>query len=148
MAGQPELDEILDGPQLRQLKQRIALHVKLRPLTLGETVVYIHHRLRVAGANGLIRFTSQAVDLIFTQSRGVPRIINKLCNAALLAGYVAGQRVIAKKTAEVGIRELFNGAGGVGGSPQEGLGGTRQFSRTTLAIAFAVYLIVLAYLVF
>ena len=147
LAGQPELDTILDDPRLRQLKQRIALRVKLSSLTRGETAVYIHHRLSVAGADGLVRFTSEAVEMIFEQSRGIPRIINQLCNAALLAGYVAGQRVITKKTLRMGTRELFNNGPVQRGWLRKGRVEELRSSHRRLGVVFFVCLIVLAYLI-
>ncbi|WP_051185051.1 ExeA family protein [Desulfatiglans anilini] len=87
LSGQPELKEKLNLPQLRQFKQRIALAFYLKPLSLEEIPLYIAHRIRVAGGHlGLTIFTDEAVKLIADYSRGIPRIINSLCENALLTG--------------------------------------------------------------
>lgn len=89
LVGQPELGELLARDSLRQLKQRIALRYHVAPLAGQEVAEYIHHRLRIAGDDGRIQWTPDAVTLIYEYSRGVPRLINVLCDKALLAGYVA-----------------------------------------------------------
>jgi len=87
LSGQPELKEKLNLPQLRQFKQRIALAFYLKPLSLEEIPLYIAHRIRIAGGHlGLTIFTDEAVKLIADYSRGIPRIINSLCENALLTG--------------------------------------------------------------
>ena len=88
LVGQPELGELLAQDNLRQLRQRVALNHHLASLTLAETGDYIRHRLRVAGGDGRLQWTAPAVELIQQFSRGVPRLINNLCDRALLAGYV------------------------------------------------------------
>jgi general secretion pathway protein A len=89
LVGQPELDKKLDSVELRQLKQRIALRTQLGALTAKQTQEYIEQRLRIAGAdissNPL--FSPQAVAAIFTYSRGYPRLINILCENALISAY-------------------------------------------------------------
>jgi general secretion pathway protein A len=88
LAGQPELDEKLDSQGLRQLKQRIALRCYLAPLSLAETRAYMSSRLKIAGATGANQiFTGPAIEAVFGQSRGIPRLINTICENALLAGY-------------------------------------------------------------
>ncbi len=88
LAGQPELDQKLDSYELRQLKQRIALRCHLDPLSLGETSAYMASRLRIAGANGANQiFSGPAIEAVFVHSRGIPRLINTICENALLAGY-------------------------------------------------------------
>jgi general secretion pathway protein A len=88
LAGQPELDEKLDSQGLRQLKQRIALRCHLAPLDLAETKAYMSSRLKIAGATGANQiFTGPAIEAVFGQSRGIPRLINTICENALLAGY-------------------------------------------------------------
>jgi len=89
LVGQPELGELLDREDLRQLRQRVALRHHITPLELEEIGQYIHHRLQVAGGDGRIRWTDAALLLIQKYSRGVPRLINVICDKALLAGYVA-----------------------------------------------------------
>jgi general secretion pathway protein A len=88
LAGQPELAERIERPELRQIKQRIALRCKTAPLTLGEAHDYIEARLQIAGANGKPVFASQAVDAVHFYSRGIPRVMNLLCEHALINAYV------------------------------------------------------------
>ena len=88
LAGQPELDQKLDSHELRQLKQRIALRCHLEALSLNETREYMHRRLRIAGATGAVEmFSGPAIEAVFTHSRGIPRLINTICQNALLTGY-------------------------------------------------------------
>jgi general secretion pathway protein A len=91
LIGQPELDEKLETPELRQLRQRIGVWWRLGPLTERETREYVEHRLRIAGAAGQI-FTPRALARVHRASRGVPRLVNLLCDRALLRGYAEGTR--------------------------------------------------------
>jgi general secretion pathway protein A len=88
LAGQPALEERLKRPELRQVKQRIALRCKTAALTLEETHNYIQARLHIAGANGKPVFASEAIDAVNFYSRGIPRVINLLCENALISAYV------------------------------------------------------------
>jgi general secretion pathway protein A len=94
LIGQPELEEKLSSPGLRQLRQRITVRAHLSPLNESEVAGYIAHRLETAGANGRIQFDRKAVHLAYRFSSGIPRLINAVCDHALLAGYVAGSYVI------------------------------------------------------
>jgi general secretion pathway protein A len=95
LAGQPELDRKLDSFELRQLKQRIALRCHLDALTLEESRKYIGRRLEIAGASAETGiFSEPAVVAVFRHSRGIPRLINTICENALLAGY-------AKRAADI-----------------------------------------------
>ncbi len=96
LAGQPEFRTKLDQEDLRQLKQRIGIRYHLTPLSAGETGDYIAHRLSVAGADGATIFVEGAVDTIFAYAGGVPRMINVVCDRALVAGYGANRRRIGK----------------------------------------------------
>ncbi len=89
LVGQPELDEKLDSVKLRQLKQRIALRAQLLPLDVEETRGYIEQRLRVAGAASHSEplFCEQTIEAVYRYSRGFPRLINTLCENALLSAY-------------------------------------------------------------
>lgn len=89
LAGQPELADRLNDRGLRQLKQRIALRCRLRPLTLGETATYIATRIRLAGGDAGRLFTRDAVIAIHEASEGIPRTISVLCDNALLGGFAA-----------------------------------------------------------
>jgi general secretion pathway protein A len=89
LVGQPELDEKLDSPGLRQLKQRIALRCQLAPLDGEQTRTYIHHRVERAGAKsmGETLFPDETVQLVTKFSGGIPRLINNICENALIAAY-------------------------------------------------------------
>ena len=94
LAGQPELREKLNATELRQLRQRIGIRYHLKPLSETETGEYIAHRLSVAGAAERI-FGPGTTRVVFEYSHGVPRLINTLCDRALLAGYAENCRQIA-----------------------------------------------------
>jgi len=88
LVGQPELDDKLDSPELRQLKQRVALRSHLLPLNSNETVGYIHSRLRLSGSPApAALFPPETVAAVFQHSKGLPRLINTICENALIAGY-------------------------------------------------------------
>ena len=88
LVGQPELEEKLKHPKMRQLRQRIALRCNTAPFTLEESRGYIAERLRIGGATGDSVFASDAVEAIHFYSRGIPRVMNLLCEHALINGYV------------------------------------------------------------
>jgi general secretion pathway protein A len=96
LIGQPELADRLNEPQLRQLKQRIALRCVLTPLDLRETAAYIATRLRIAGGECARIFTRDAVMTIHERSRGIPRSISVICDNALLSGFAADQRPVGR----------------------------------------------------
>jgi general secretion pathway protein A len=87
LVGQPELEERIRRPELRQIKQRVALRCKTVALDLNETHDYIQTRLEIAGANGTPVFAPQAIDAVHFYSRGIPRVINLLCENALIHAY-------------------------------------------------------------
>ena len=87
LVGQPELGEKLKNPALRQLTQRVSVRYHMLPLLKDEVALYINHRLKVAGADPRLHFTPQAMDAVFAVTQGTPRIINILCDRALLAGF-------------------------------------------------------------
>lgn len=95
LIGQPELREKIMEPRWEPLRQRIVLSYHLKNLTLGDTRAYVQHRLQVASLNGAAGlFTSEALDAIHAATDGIPRLINTLCDNALLVGYVKGQTQI------------------------------------------------------
>jgi general secretion pathway protein A len=95
LTGQPELRDVLNNPDLRQLKQRVALRCIIKPLpNVEETDRYITSRLLVAGAERTDVFSPNAIDYIFRCSEGIPRNVNNLCDNAMLAGYAAGETTI------------------------------------------------------
>jgi general secretion pathway protein A len=106
LLGQPELRGKLDDPRLRQLRQRITVRYHLAPLSRRETEQYIQHRLEVAGANGRPSFNRWAVSSIHRYSGGVPRLINAVCDKALLCGYVAGDDHLTWRHVRRAVREL------------------------------------------
>ena len=94
LVGQPELVEMLDRPDLRQLKQRIAMRHHLRPFDATELDAYIDERLRLAGYTGKGIFSRSARKRILAHSGGVPRLVNVLCDSALLSGYSKGKQTV------------------------------------------------------
>ena len=106
LMGQPELRDKLAQPNLRQLRQRITVRYHLGPLSLSETAYYIHHRLSLAGANGRPRFDEAAVKLVYQYARGIPRLVNAVCDKALLAGFVLQTDTLNKKVLKLAIEEL------------------------------------------
>lgn len=94
LTGQPELRALLNSAELRQLKQRISLRCEIKPLKADEISEYIRTRLKIAGATRLELFTPDAVALIYRASEGIPRLINNICDNALLNGYAASARTI------------------------------------------------------
>ena len=106
LVGQPELADLLARKDLRQLKQRIALRHHVQPLVFKELAEYIRHRLQVAGGDGRIQWDTAALVLIYKYSLGVPRLINVVCDRALLAGYLAESTVIEAPLVERAIEDL------------------------------------------
>ncbi|MCX6903709.1 MAG: AAA family ATPase, partial [Verrucomicrobia bacterium] len=106
LLGQPELRDRLNDHSLRQLRQRITVRYHLQPLKRNELGQYIQHRLQVAGANGPPYFTWPALWRIFTYSKGVPRLVNAVCDKCLLAGYVQQQERIDFTMVGRAVREL------------------------------------------
>jgi general secretion pathway protein A len=88
LVGQPELEERIKRPELRQIKQRVALRCKTAVLALQESHDYIQSRLNIAGANGKPIFAPQAMDAVHLYSRGIPRVMNLLCENALITAYL------------------------------------------------------------
>lgn len=106
LMGQPELKSKLWLKELTQLRQRVTLHYHLLPLDEMETASYIAHRLHVAGVNGVPVFASTALPKIFQYTQGVPRLINGLCDQALLTGYVNEARTIGPEIIDEVASEL------------------------------------------
>ena len=94
LAGQTELTERLNGADLRQLKQRVALRCTLRPLELHETATYIAGRVGLAGSRRAQLFTRQAMQLIHERSQGIPRTISVICDNALMSGFATDQKLV------------------------------------------------------
>jgi general secretion pathway protein A len=106
LLGQPELDVKLDSPELRQLRQRIGVRWSLGPLSQSETIAYVKHRLRIAAGAEREIFSETALRELHRRSGGVPRVVNVLCDRALLAGYAAQAHHIGPKLVKKAAREL------------------------------------------
>jgi general secretion pathway protein A len=106
LVGQPELGEMLDSHELRQLGQRITLSCYLTPLSHKETREYIDHRIQVASQKPEVRFTRGALRAIYKYSGGIPRLINISCDRALLTSYGLNRKKITGPIARASIREL------------------------------------------
>jgi general secretion pathway protein A len=106
LSGQPELEERLRLPELRQLRQRIMLRCKTAQLTKEETHEYVNDRLKTAGATAGSIFSPQALDAIHLYSMGIPRVVNLLCEHALVNAYTENERPILPKVIEEVAREF------------------------------------------
>ena len=105
--GQLELNEKLKLPALKQLNQRVSIRYKISPLTQEEVQNYISHRILVAGAASQVNFTKSALDEIFKYSKGYPRLINLVCDRALLAGYNSQVHKVDRKYVREAIKSLL-----------------------------------------
>jgi general secretion pathway protein A len=106
LLGQPELNTLLEQPSLRQLAQRITARYHLRPLARQEVAQYIEHRLAIAGCRGHL-FTPAAVARIYRYSNGIPRLINLLCDRALLGVYAENGAVVDATMVRRAAREVL-----------------------------------------
>ena len=107
LTGQPELRDVLNDPDLRQLKQRVALRCVIKALpNVDETDRYITSRLLAAGAQRTDIFAPEAIDYIYRCTEGIPRNINNLCDNSLLSGYASGDLVIGKSIVEEAAANL------------------------------------------
>ncbi len=105
LSGQPELEEKLAAPDLRQLRQRIALWARTHAITAQETSAYIAQRLLIAGSSDLI-FPDDTVAAIYRASRGIPRIINLICEQALILAYVEQLHQVPVALVQAVVRDL------------------------------------------
>lgn len=106
LSGQPELEQKLNQPGLRQLRQRITLRCRTYPLTMEETSGYIQERLRVAGSDGASIFSPEAVEAAHRYARGIPRVVNLLCEHALISAFVDQKRPVQVGTIDEVAREF------------------------------------------
>lgn len=106
LIGQPELVERLELRELRQLNQRITARYHLRPLNEKETLQYIAYRLHVAGGRRKVRFAKPAIHAVYKQSGGTPRVINAICDRALLIGYTKEAHTITKAIVQRAAQEI------------------------------------------
>jgi general secretion pathway protein A len=137
LVGQPELLDRIRTPGMAQLDQRVSVRCTLTDLNVDETQRYIYHRLHVAGAAGHIEFGKAAVRHIHRASEGVPRVINLMCDRALLAAYVA-------QTHNVGPAQVAQAVSSLRGDEQQpGSSGQRLLRDPRMLVAAAVLLIAL-----
>jgi len=106
LIGQPELRELLDRPEMRQIAQRITGRYHLEPLGKEDTAAYVRHRMRVAGAQSDV-FTKAAIHMLFKRSRGIPRLINVIADRALLAAYTQDRRSVDRALVARAASEVF-----------------------------------------
>jgi general secretion pathway protein A len=106
LMGQPELRDRLNNPRLKQLRQRITVRYHLWPLSRQEVTHYVRHRLQVSGANGTPCFTKPALWRVHRYSGGIPRLVNAVCDKALLAGFVQQAEKINYRMVGRAVREL------------------------------------------
>jgi general secretion pathway protein A len=106
LVGQPELTRTLAGAELRQLRQRINIRCHISPLTRNEMAEYILHRLKVAGNSDAISFSSETLNIVHGFSRGIPRLVNIICDFLLLSAFVEGTRELSPELAKEVIGEL------------------------------------------
>ncbi len=106
LVGQPQLREKLNSPNLLQLRQRISVRFHVRALEKNEVQRYIEHRLSVAGASGNLAFSPEAIEKIYIHSGGIPRVINIVCDKALLMGFVHETYLIDKEILQKSVEEI------------------------------------------
>jgi general secretion pathway protein A len=106
LVGQPELEEKLKQPQLRQLRQRLSLRAKTHALTLDETKAYVRQRLKIAGANGHDIFDEEALAAVHRYATGIPRVINLICEHCLVSAFVDQQQVIRESVVDTVARDF------------------------------------------
>jgi len=111
LVGQPELEQKLKQPQLRQLRQRLTLRARTYPFTLEESNAYVQQRLRVAGWDGQQIFEADALAAIHRYATGIPRLINLLCEHCLVSGFVDQQKIIGPGVVETVARDFELGDG-------------------------------------
>jgi general secretion pathway protein A len=142
LLGQPELDRKLDGRGLRQLRQRISVRWKLEPLSPEETRAYVRHRLSVAAGAPKELFTEAALREVHWRTGGVPRLVNQLCDRALLAGYAARSAQIRPALIRSAAREIPDARKG----RREGPGDARRPSifRPWMVLVASIALVGLA----
>jgi general secretion pathway protein A len=106
LAGQPELNDKLRSPELVQLAQRIRLRFHLTALSRQDLSAYVRHRLEVAGSGGREIFTEDALSLVYRYSGGVPRLVNTLCDTAMMSAFALEQNVVDQAIVESAVEDL------------------------------------------
>lgn len=106
LVGQPQLREKLARPSLEQLRQRIGVRYHMMPLDIDEVSTYIEHRLRVAGLNGGLEWTTDGTEEVYRCSKGIPRLINLICDRSLLACYIVRTKRVDGELVRRSYQEL------------------------------------------
>jgi len=133
LIGQPELQEILCDPTLSQINQRITTRYHLEPLQTLDVTTYIHHRLAIAGGNSRnILFSKQAIQYVAKVSKGIPRVINVLCDHALLGAYANNSDHVSLKIMKKAVRELA------------AITSPKPYPTKTVAVTLALFLLIIA----
>lgn len=112
LVGQPEFREILQHPNMQQLRQRVTATCHIGPLDVDETRGYIEHRLKCAGGTGRPAFDAAAFELIFKATAGIPRRINSVCDRLLLLGFLGNKENLSVEDVDEVVREMHDEAGG------------------------------------
>ena len=113
-SGQPNLREKLNSPRLTQLRQRVTVHYHLEPLDSDETTIYIQHRLRSSGAEDQDIFSAEAIQAIYENSNGIPRVLNLICDLALVYGFAEQSKKIGKDIIDMVLQDRREMGLGVG----------------------------------
>ena len=113
MVGQLNLKQVLRSPELRQLDQRVSIRYELKPMTAEETAAYVAHRLTIAGGGSAVSFMPRALQAVHRYTAGIPRLINLLCDRALLAAYSERAQRVTPEMVHRGAREPRSGAAAV-----------------------------------
>lgn len=140
LVGEPELMQLLNSHQLRQMGQRVSVRYEIGPLTADETAAYIQHRLSVASIGAPLRFSREAVRKIVRHTRGNPRRINIACSTILAAAFKAEQKEISGELAQAVLRDLRILEGKGGGAP--------NLARWRIPAAAAGFLVLLGGIAF
>ncbi len=139
LAGQPELNEKLDAPELLQLVQRVRLRFHLPALTLEDTEHYVQHRLEVAGSQGREIFQPDCYPTIYRFTGGVPRLINTLCDTAMLSAYNADRNRVSPADIDAAAQELqwveFARRSAASRPAREARGATAQHAEKTADVS-------------
>ena len=142
LAGQPELEEKLRRPGLRQLRQRIAVRATLRPMRLTEIGAYVQTRLHSAGASRDDLFTKAALHKIWRSSKGIPRVVNVICDNAMMIAFAEGKKRIGYSVAVEAVRDLEGSGrrwGDVAQLLRHWMGGAWIRYAAAAAVALAVF---------
>jgi type II secretory pathway predicted ATPase ExeA len=133
LSGQPELGQKLSNPVLRQLRQRIGINCRLLPLSRDEITEYIHFRLQAGGSPDLKLFTREAEDQIYHFSRGIPRLVNVVCDNALVIGYALGKKRIGADIIGEAAADLLPAEPAIEVAPAPMMPGDAQAQRAASA---------------